>query len=187
MPPDTISIQLPGLPGDHRPGVLHVGYSGGLDSTVLLHLVRSGRPAHGAEIRALHVHHGLHPDADHWAEHCQRQCDALGIVLQVARVQVEAGGGSGLEAAAREARMAAFSAAMQRDDVLALAHHRGDQAETFLLRALRASGVDGLGAMRPWRAFGHGWMWLGWWFRSPSSSEWGCRLVIGSRLDKRSS
>src|SRR5690606_16881113 len=63
------------------------------------------------------------------------------------------------EAAARRARRAAFAAVMQAGDILATAHHLDDQAETFLLRALRASGPDGLAAMRPWRAFGPGWLW----------------------------
>jgi tRNA(Ile)-lysidine synthase len=67
--------------------------------------------------------------------------------------------GLGLEAAAREARRAAFSAAMRPGDCLALAQHRDDQAETFLLHALRGSGPDGLAAMRPWRRFGDGWLW----------------------------
>ena len=136
-----------------------VGYSGGLDSTVLLHLLAMDAGVRGNGLRAIHVHHGLHPDADAWAAHCERNCTGLGIALDVVRVDVRRDGGEGLEAAARNARHAAFGAALGDGGILALAHHRDDQAETFLLRALRASGVDGLAAMRPWRAFGHGWLW----------------------------
>jgi tRNA(Ile)-lysidine synthase len=135
---------------------LCVGYSGGLDSTVLLHLLAAAKPAHG--LRAVHVHHGLHADADRWTAHCESVCGALGVELAVIRVNV-ALTGDGPEAAARAARHAAFEAALVPGEVLVLAHHRDDQAETFLLRALRASGPDGLAAMRRWRTFGPGRLW----------------------------
>jgi tRNA(Ile)-lysidine synthase len=140
---------------DARP--LLVGLSGGLDSIVLLHALATGTPTR--DLRAVHVHHGLHPDADAWTAHCERACAGLGVPLVVVRVEVERDAGNGLEAAARAARHAAFATLLREDEVLALAHHRDDQAETFLLRALRASGPDGLGAMRPWRRFGQGWLW----------------------------
>ena len=143
-----------GVPGD-RPVL--VGLSGGLDSIVLLHALAATTPR--PRLRALHVHHGLHADADQWASHCGRACAALGVPLIVRRVEVAAGSGLGPEAAAREARHAAFDTELGFDEVLALAHHREDQAETFLLRALRGAGVDGLAAMRAWRRFGRGWLW----------------------------
>ena len=138
------------LPAPHP---LLVGFSGGLDSTVLLHLLASDAAARRQGLRAIHVHHGLHPEADRWAAHCQRMCDALAVPMTLARVQVDNHSGLGLEAAARAARHTAFADAMAADDMLVLAHHQDDQAETFLLRALRGSGVDGLAAMRDWRAF----------------------------------
>lgn len=144
------------LPAPHS---LLVGFSGGLDSTVLLHLLASDATARRQGLRAIHVHHGLHPEADQWAAHCQRMCDALSVPLTLTRVQVDCRSGLGLEAAARAARHAAFAAAMTTDDILVLAHHQDDQAETFLLRALRGSGAEGLAAMRDWRAFAHGWLW----------------------------
>jgi tRNA(Ile)-lysidine synthase len=133
------------------------GFSGGLDSTVLLHLLASY--AQRAGLRAIHVHHALHADAEAWAKHCQRTCDALGVPLAIVRVEVDRASKLGLEGAARKARHRAFAEAMGDDEILALAHHRDDQAETFLLRALRGSGVDGLAAMRPWRAYANGWLW----------------------------
>jgi tRNA(Ile)-lysidine synthase len=141
---------------DHPDAAVCVGFSGGLDSTVLLHLLAGAR--HGAGLRALHVHHGLHPQADAWADHCRRTCEMLGVPLTVAKVKIERDG-RGLEAAARAARHAAFEAALVPGEVLALAHHRDDQAETLLLRALRASGPEGLAAMRRWREFGHARLW----------------------------
>ena len=143
---------------DDGRGVL-VGFSGGLDSTVLLHLLASNTDARHTGLRAIHVHHGLHADADAWATHCQRTCDALDVPLSIVCVEVNRASGLGLEGAARDARHRVFANALADDEILALAHHRDDQAETFLLRALRGSGVDGLAAMRPWRAHANGWLW----------------------------
>lgn len=129
-----------------------VGFSGGLDSTVLLHAVlHSGiaRPI------ALHVNHGLHGDAGRWEEHCARVCRELGVehISTVAAVEVQ---GRGLEAAAREARYAWFEQQVEEGDCLLLAHHQDDQAETLLLRLLRGAGPDGLASMPVERALGRG-------------------------------
>ncbi len=149
---------IPALPDGRQAPVL-AGFSGGLDSTVLLHLLAASPAIRQHGLRAIHVHHGLHPDADAWAAHCAAFCAELGIGLVPARVAVDRASGLGPEGAARAARRAAFADALRAGEALALAHHRDDQAETFLLRALRASGPDGLAAMRPWRAFGRGWLW----------------------------
>ena len=141
------------------PGPALVAWSGGLDSTALLHLLAQDADQRARGLRALHVHHGLHPDADAWAAHCEALAHAWSVPLTVVRVDVQRDSGLGLEAAARQSRRAAFAAALREGESLALAQHRDDQAETFLMRALRASGPDGLAAMRPWRAFGKGWMW----------------------------
>lgn len=148
---------LPPLPAD-VPSLL-IGFSGGLDSTVLLHRLRHDPAFNRADLRAVHVHHGLQAAADDWAGHCRQVCDAWEIPLEVARVKVSPPRGQGLEAAARHARYAAFAGIIRPGEVLVTAHHLQDQAETFLLRALRASGVDGLAAMRDWRAFAEGWHW----------------------------
>jgi tRNA(Ile)-lysidine synthase len=136
------------------PRSLLVGLSGGLDSTVLLHALAQCRGSEG--LRAIHVHHGLHADADAWASQCQRLCDSLAVPLVVARVEVRRDSPLGLEGAAREARFAAFAAALAPGEALVLAHHRDDQAETVLLRLLRASGAQGLAAMRETREFAAG-------------------------------
>ncbi|MFW9080423.1 tRNA lysidine(34) synthetase TilS [Pseudomonas sp. P2757] len=132
-----------------------IAFSGGLDSTVLLHIL-----AHLAKfgpmpaLSAIHIHHGLQPAADAWPAHCQAFCDALGVPLQVVRVQVQAG--ASLERAARDARYVAFSSITQADDVLLTAQHRDDQAETLLFRLLRGAGVRGLSGMPAERPLGQG-------------------------------
>ena len=137
---------------------LLAAFSGGLDSTVLLHLLASQPTLRAGGLRAIHVDHGLHPDSARWADHCRAACMKFGVDLHVVRVDVTRAG-KGPEGAARAARHAAFADALREGEVLVLAHHRDDQAETFLLRALRGSGVDGLAAMRRWQRFGRGWMW----------------------------
>ncbi len=153
-PPD-LAEALRDLP----PGRLCVGFSGGLDSTVLLQALAADPRARAQGLRAWHVHHGLHPQADAWLAHCRRFCAERGLELSVSRVSVARGDGDGPEAAARRARHAAFAAGLAPGETLLLAHHRDDQAETLLLRLLRGSGADGLGAMRAWRSCGPGRLW----------------------------
>ena len=118
-----------------------VALSGGVDSVVLLHRLRDS-----PGIRAVHVHHGLSPNADRWARFCRKLCKAWGVPLQVNKVKV-ARRGKGLEAAARDARYGAF----RELDVerIALAHNLDDQAETVLLNLLRGAGLRGASGMRP--------------------------------------
>jgi tRNA(Ile)-lysidine synthase len=138
---------------------LLVGFSGGLDSTVLLHALAASPAVRARGLRALHVRHDLNEAAPDWAEHCARTCAGWGLACQVVRVRVELAAGLGLEGAARAARHAAFAEALAPGETLVLAHHRGDQAETVLQRLLRASGSDGLAAMRADRAFAAGRLW----------------------------
>ncbi|MFJ3053207.1 tRNA lysidine(34) synthetase TilS [Pseudomonas nitroreducens] len=132
-----------------------IAFSGGLDSTVLLHLlVGLARRQSLPPLSAIHVHHGLQAVADAWPEHCQRFCDSLGVPLQVVRVQVD--DGASLERAAREARYAAFSAALGEGECLLTGQHRDDQAETVLFRLFRGAGVRGLSGMAACRPLGAG-------------------------------
>lgn len=120
-----------------------------MDSTVLLHWLAGQSTVRERGLRAVHVDHQLQADSARWAEHCRQQCAALGVALDVIRVEV-IHDGSGPEAAARRARWRAFEHAVDPiDEVLVLAHHRDDQAETVLLRLLRGAGPAGLAAMRP--------------------------------------
>lgn len=132
-----------------------VAFSGGLDSTVLLHLLtKLAKTESLPALSAIHVHHGLQAAADAWPAHCQAVCDELSVPLQVVRVQVQPG--ASVERAARDARYAAFSAATQANDVLLTGQHRDDQAETLLFRLLRGAGVRGLSGMPVQRALGQG-------------------------------
>ena len=132
------------LAADLRGKHLVAGLSGGVDSVVLLHLLRDLVPQHGYSLSAVHVHHGLSPNADAWARFCRKLCRDWGVPLAVRRVGVQKAG-RGLEAAAREARRAVF--ARLRADAIALAHQLDDQAETVLLNLLRGAGTRGAAAM----------------------------------------
>lgn len=120
-----------------------VGLSGGVDSVTLLHVLAQFAPA--MRLTAVHVHHGLSPNADAWADFCADFCRSLAVPLSVARVRVDRSAGRGIEAAARAATYAVFQ--QQDADAIALAHHADDQGETLLLRLLRGAGVKGLRAM----------------------------------------
>ena len=88
------------LPESQRLAPILVGYSGGLDSGVLLHLLASDADLRRNGLRAIHVHHGLHAEADAWAAHCERECSVLDVSLQVVHVEVDQGTGLGIEGAA---------------------------------------------------------------------------------------
>ncbi|MGO1893681.1 MAG: ATP-binding protein, partial [Luteimonas sp.] len=96
------------LPPPPAPGPVLVGFSGGLDSTVLLHLLAADEATRERGLRAIHVHHGLLEQADAWADHCRGVCAGLDVALEIARVSVARDSGLGLEAAARQARYQAF-------------------------------------------------------------------------------
>ncbi|MCC5812366.1 MAG: tRNA lysidine(34) synthetase TilS [Ectothiorhodospiraceae bacterium] len=129
-----------------------VAYSGGVDSHVLLHVLASQAELLPFPLRALHVNHGIHPAADSWAEHCSDVCADLDVPLQVVAVDVSPG--PSLEAQARRARYAALEQHLAAGELLLTGHHRDDQVETLLLRALRGAGIDGLAAMPPGRPLG---------------------------------
>lgn len=136
---------------------LVVAYSGGPDSTALLHALatRTPRPA----LHALHVDHGLHAESGMWALHCRHFCESLDVPFETIRVTVDLTRGEGVEAAARRARRAAFAATLTPGERLVLAHHRDDQVETVLLKLLRGAGPEGLAGMRPLRPLGAGTLW----------------------------
>ena len=128
---------------------LAVAASGGRDSTALLHAtVRRAAPL-GLEVVALHVHHGLMADADAWCTHVQRQAARWGAGFAVERLEGAPARGESVEAWARRGRYHALGR-LARDagcDLVLLAQHRRDQAETFLIQALRGGGAAGLAAM----------------------------------------
>ncbi len=140
-------------------GSVVVAFSGGMDSSVLLHALASDATVRALGLRAIHVDHALHGKSVDWATHCRNFCAGLDVALDIVEVNVAHNSGSGLEAAARDARLAAFADTLQPGEILALAHHADDQAETVLLKLLRGAGPEGLGGMREWREFGANHLW----------------------------
>jgi tRNA(Ile)-lysidine synthase len=145
---DALGGVFSSLPSD---AVVAVAYSGGLDSTVLLDA--AVRVAGVKRCMALHVHHGLSPNADRWLAHCEATARALGVRFDAEQVRIRRENGESIEAAARDARYRALDAMCARQGAAALwlAHHADDQAETVLLQLLRGAGVAGLAAMAPQR------------------------------------
>ena len=150
LAPDLVADRLLALaasehPTGCAPKRVVVGFSGGLDSTVLLNLLAAG-PLR-AKLHAIHCDHGIHRDSGVWAAGCAKAANTLGVSCEVLRLEMPQGASAGLEAAARGVRYAAFAELLVAGDVLVTAHHADDQAETFLLMALRGAGPAGLAAM----------------------------------------
>ena len=127
------------------PSILAVAFSGGLDSTVLLHATVK---AHGAKnVYAFHVHHGIQQEADQWQQHCQAIAKKLGCHFGTQNVKLNKN--SNIESQARELRYQALYDMCQQRQIsdLLLAHHQDDQAETVLIQLMRGAGVAGLSAM----------------------------------------
>jgi tRNA(Ile)-lysidine synthase len=131
-----------------------VAYSGGRDSTALLHATLTIAAERDLRVLALHVHHGLSSLADVWLNHCEAQCrrwsdDGLPVQFFSHRITTQPASGESVEAWARAQRYAALQAMAGAEgaDLVLLAHHQQDQAETFLLQALRGAGVAGQAGM----------------------------------------
>jgi tRNA(Ile)-lysidine synthase len=131
-----------------------LAFSGGLDSTVLLHALT--KLPEKIPLRAIHINHGWHPNADQWAQQCAAFAEKLGVTCDVITVDAKAQQGKSPEAVARTARYQAFASVMQKNDCLLTAHHQDDQAETLLLQLMRGAGVKGLAAMPEISEFAHG-------------------------------
>lgn len=145
LPPEAIQRL-----SQHHQGRLVVAFSGGMDSTALLHaLVRAGL---NSRIEAVHVNHGLQAQAFSWQAHCAAVCSLLEVPLQIAEVEVSSRGS--LEAAARRARYQAFEKILCPADLLLMAHHREDHIETAMLTLLRGYAGMGLSGMPASRGLG---------------------------------
>ena len=153
-----------------------MAFSGGRDSLALLHATCRAAQALGLQVAALHIHHGLLPDADAWLRRAQRLCGrwrrrGWPFALHWARLRGQPAPGDSLEAWARAGRHAALHALAQQAgaSLLLLAHHRRDQAETFILQALRGGAPAGLSAM-PRRITRGGLVWARPWLDQPRSA-----------------
>jgi tRNA(Ile)-lysidine synthase len=140
-----------------KPSALLVGYSGGLDSRVLLELIsRYVRQRSGFSLLALYVHHGLNIKADDWLMNCAQVCEALEVSFIAERVVIDKKNRQSLEDLARRARYNAFSQHLPEQGTLLTAHHQDDQLETLLLALKRGSGPRGLSAMPVQTSFASG-------------------------------
>ena len=133
-----------------------VAFSGGLDSSVLLHGLSKLQSKYAFKIKVIHVNHQLQDVADEWVEFCQLQCNALGLTCQIETVSIDQDSGDSLEAMARHARYAVFAKHMHETACLLTAHHADDQFETFLLQLFRGAGPKGLSAMAKQKSFKSG-------------------------------
>lgn len=140
---------LESIPDDCRR--VFVAYSGGLDSSVLLHLLLSTGRAY--EILPWHINHGLVESSQQMEQFCIQQAQAYGLEIRVDRLDL-ADVDSNIEAVARRQRYRLFEENTHAGDCILTAHHADDQAETFLMNALRGSGVAGLRGIARQRRLG---------------------------------
>jgi tRNA(Ile)-lysidine synthase len=134
---------------------IYIGYSGGIDSHVLLHLCALIKSLKN-KLTAVYVHHGLQPEADSWAGHCEKTATDLGVNFLMLRVNALAMPGESPEEVARNVRYTALQPLIGIHDVLLIAQHREDQMETVLLQLFRGSGLRGLSGMPKCMTFGQG-------------------------------
>ncbi len=141
----------------HNTQHIYVAYSGGIDSTALLHLI--AKFSNDVKIHAIHIHHGLSPNADLWQKHCEEIAYVFNINF-ITHKLIPPQHKSNIESWARDARYHFFAQTMThtQNNLLVTGHHQQDQAETFLLNALRGSGVKGLSAIAQQRSFANGYL-----------------------------
>ena len=134
-----------------------VAYSGGPDSTALIHLLASINKKQVLNIKAIHINHNLSEHADAWEKHCLETCSKLNIDLIVQSVEIKADGG-GIESASRIARYKVFESLLNEGDQLVLGHHADDVAETLFMRLLRGTGAEGMEGPKLKRSIGKGFL-----------------------------
>lgn len=141
---------------ENQPRRFLVAYSGGIDSSVLLHALAASSEKHRTPILAIHINHGLHADASRWEEYCRVASADFHVPFISKTVAIDENSGLGVEATARRARYDAFRDIIEEGDWLLSAHHQDDQAETLLLNLMRGSGLAGLAGIGALQQFSHG-------------------------------
>ena len=134
---------------------IFIAYSGGSDSTALIHLLSSIKVDKNTKLKAIHINHNLSENSLLWERHCREKCYKLGIDLIVESVEIKSDGG-GLEAASRKVRYKIFERLLDKDDQILLGHHSDDVAETLFMRLLRGTGPDGMEGPKLKRSLGQG-------------------------------
>ena len=134
---------------------IFVGFSGGSDSSALLHLLSKTALKHKLDLNAIHINHNLSKSCNDWAEHCKNMCNNLNVNLITETVKIKSSGG-GPESSARKARYKIFEKYIDTNDQLLTAHHSDDITETIFLRLMRGTGIEGLQGLSVSRKFGEG-------------------------------
>ncbi len=133
---------------------LVVAFSGGVDTTVLVHVLHQAAKQLGFSLSALHVDHAIHPESDQWEAHCRQFCGDLGITYHSTRLTEFSQCARVSEDDARVARYTWLEQKLETGDILLTAHHKDDQAETVMLNLMRGSGARGLSGIPVARRFG---------------------------------
>jgi len=133
-----------------------ISYSGGIDSSVLLHLLFSIRENLKQSLEVIHINHGLYEKSDDWERFCKKECASYNIPFTAISIHENCPKNVSVECWARDKRYFLIGKEMSKDDVLLTAHHMDDQVETFFLQALRGAGPRGLSSMPVVKRFGDG-------------------------------
>jgi len=152
---DRLLASLARLP---TPRKYWIGFSGGADSTALLHAMHECRQILPVPFHALHFHHGLQPGADAWQVHCREFCAERDIPYRSENLKIDHCGGSSVEEAARDSRYRVVGEILGRQEIYLTAHHAEDLAETLFLNLMRGSGVEGLAGIPALRSLERGWV-----------------------------
>ena len=158
LDPQQVLLELRNVSEVDGNSTVYVAYSGGADSTVLLHLLSRLRDTINLQLVALHANHGVDLHADEWSIHCANYCESLGIEFRSTRLDLGKFRKRMSESDARAGRYAWFKQQLGENELLLTAHHQDDQAETFLLNLMRGAGARGLGAIQPYTRFASGWL-----------------------------
>ena len=134
---------------------IFIGYSGGPDSTALVHLLSTLNAKQELNLKAIHINHNLSKHSSIWENHCVETCSKLNVNLITKSIEIKVDGG-GLESASRKARYRVFKKILTRDDQLLLGHHSDDVAETLIMRLMRGTGPDGMEGPKLKRSLGQG-------------------------------
>ena len=134
---------------------IFIGYSGGPDSTALVHLLSILNAKQELNLKAIHINHNLSKHSSIWENHCIETCSKLNVNLITKSIEIKVDGG-GLESASRKARYKVFEKILNRDDQLLLGHHSDDVAETLIMRLMRGTGPDGMEGPKLKRSLGQG-------------------------------